>query len=71
VAKVLVLQAAQGGKTIPIEIDYDKVIWSGLSWAVGEIRHTALHGSDPLTIRCSSGEKDPVVVDCKVLVVQY
>jgi len=69
--KVLTLQATQGGKSIPIEINYDKMIWSGLSWAVGEIRHNALHAGEPVTIRCASTEKNPVVLDCKLFVVQY
>jgi hypothetical protein len=69
--KVLTLQATQGGKSIPIEINYDKIIWSGLSWAVGEIRHNSLHAGEPVEIRCSSTEKNPVVLDCKLFVVQY
>jgi hypothetical protein len=69
--KVLALQATQGGKSIPIEINYDKLIWSGLSWAVGEIRHDAMHAGEPITIRCSSTEKNPVTLDCRLFVVQY
>jgi hypothetical protein len=69
--KALVLQATQAGKNISIEINYDKMIWSGLSWAVGEIRHDALHAGDPITIRCSSTEKNPVALDCKLFAVQY
>jgi hypothetical protein len=69
--KVLALQATQGGKSIPIEINYDKLIWSGLSWAVGEIRHDAMRAGDPITIRCSSTEKSPVTLDCKLFAVQY
>jgi hypothetical protein len=69
--KVLTLQATQGEKSVPIEINYDKLIWSGLSWAVGEIRHDAMYGSEPITIRCSSTEKNPVTLDCRLFVVQY
>jgi hypothetical protein len=71
VGKVLVLQATQGGRNIPIEINYDKMIWSGLSWAVGEIRHQAMHAGEPITIRCSSTEKNSVALDCKLLAVEY
>ena len=71
VGKVLVLRATQGGKNIPIEINYDKMIWSGLSWAVGEIHHTALSAGGPITIRCSSAEKDPIALECRLFVVQY
>ena len=71
VGKVLVLRAKQGGKDVPIEINYDKVIWSGLSWAAGEIHHADLHAGEPLSIRCSSAEKDPVTLDCQLFVVEY
>jgi hypothetical protein len=71
VGKVLVLQATQGGKNIPIEINYDKMIWSGLSWAVGEIRHDTLRAGEPVTIRCSSTEKNPVSLDCRLFAVEY
>jgi len=71
VGKVLVLQATQGGNNVPIEINYDKVIWSGLSWAVGEIRHASMRDGEAMTIRCSSAEKDPVAVECRVFVVEY
>jgi len=71
VGKVLVLQATQGGRSIPIEINYDKMIWSGLSWAVGEIRHYAMHAGEPITIRCSSTEKNSLALDCKLFAVQY
>jgi hypothetical protein len=71
VGKVLVLQATQQGTDLPIEIQYDKMIWSGLSWAVGEIHHNSLPTGDPVTIRCSSSEKDPVGLEGHVFVVRY
>ena len=71
VDKVLVLRAHQGGKDIPIEIDYNKVIWSGLSWAVGEIRHQQLEPGKPLNVRCSSAEKTSVTLEGRAFVVTY
>jgi hypothetical protein len=71
VGKVLGLKATQGGREIPIEINYDKMIWSGLSWAVGEIRRSTLNAGQPLTIRCSSAEKDSIVLEGQVYVVNY
>jgi len=70
VGRVLMLQATQEGKAVPIEINYDKVVWSGLSWAVGEIHRSDLHPG-PMTIRCFSAEKDPVILECRIFVVQY
>jgi len=70
-AKVLVLQAWQNGKPLPVEIDYDKVIWSGLSWAVGEIRHSDITPGEPITVQCSSAESDEVRLEGKVYLVSY
>jgi hypothetical protein len=69
--KVLMLHASQNGKNLPIEIGYDKVIWSGLSWAVGEIRRGNFRVGQPITIRCFSAEKDAVTLEGKVYVVAY
>lgn len=70
-AKVLKIFATQNGKTVPVEINYDKLIWSGLSWGAGEIKSGALDPSQPVTIRCSSTEKDDVALEGRVFAVQY
>jgi hypothetical protein len=70
-SKVLVLQAWQNGRSLPVEINYDKVIWSGLSWAVGEIRHVALARGGAITVQCSSAESDEVKLEGKVFTVIY
>jgi hypothetical protein len=73
--KVFKLTASQDGKPVPVEIkveiNYDKVIWSGLSWAVGEIRHNALRPRQQVTIQCSSAEEESVVLEGKVYRVEY
>ncbi len=69
--KVFVLSASQDGEALPVEIRYDNVIWSGLSWAVGEVRHNALKPGLPVTIHCSSEEGDEVRLEGKVFVVNY
>jgi hypothetical protein len=69
--KVFTLTASQDGKPIPVEINYDKVIWSGLSWAVGEIGHAALRPGVPVTIECSSAEEGPVDLEGRLYQVEY
>jgi hypothetical protein len=69
--KVLKLRALQDGRDLPLEMGYDRVIWSGLSWAVGEIRHKSFRAGQPIMIRCSSTEKDPVFLEGAVYVVEY
>jgi hypothetical protein len=69
--KVLKIAAVQNSKEIPVEINYDKQIWSGLSWGAGEVKHGTFKPGAPITIRCGSGEKDEVVLEGKVMVVSY
>lgn len=71
VDKVLTLRATQDDKDVPIEINYNKVIWSGLSWAVGEVRHTSMHTGQPIAIRLASAEKNEVTLEGHLYVVSY
>jgi hypothetical protein len=69
--KVFALSATQSGRTIPIQIDYDKIIWSGLSWAVGEIDARDLTPGVPLKIHFHSSEKDPITLKGTAYQVEY
>jgi hypothetical protein len=70
--KYFVIGAEQGGRPLPVKIHYDKVIWSGLSWAVGEIRHDDMAPGRPIRIRLSSLEKDPSLhLDGRVYRIEY
>ena len=69
--KVFALTATQAGRPIPIDIDYDKVIWSGLSWAVGEIDARDVTPGIPLHIFFHSSEKDPVTLKGTAYQVEY
>ena len=71
IGKVLVLRAEQNGKNVPLEVDYDRVVWSGLSWAVGEIVTMSLLRRIPLKITCSSTEKEPMTLEAKLFIVEY
>ena len=52
----LTISVKQGNKDIPIKFNYDKVIWSGLSWGTGEIDKKDLQSNSPLKISCWSKE---------------
>jgi len=69
--KVFTVDATQEGRVIPVAIDYDKIVWSGLSWAVGEIKAADLAPDKPVTVRFHSGEKDPVKLDGAAYQVMY
>ena len=70
-AKVFSIEVTQAGRRIPVTVDYDKVIWSGLSWALGEIKAADLEPDMPVTVRFHSSEKDPVKLEGKVYNVVY
>ncbi|MDR1331771.1 MAG: hypothetical protein LBK07_06665, partial [Tannerella sp.] len=46
----------QGKKEIPLRIEYDKMIWSGISWAAGEVEAGNINPGKPLEITCTSKE---------------
>ena len=70
-AKVLKIVAEQDGKSLPMEINYDEQIWSGLSWGAAEIRHKEFTGGHPITIRCSSAEKEQMLLEGRAFNVEY
>lgn len=61
----------QGKKTIPINIQYDKMLWSGLSWAAGEINRSSLNPRLPLNIKCISTEEGDLTLKAEVYEVTY
>jgi len=67
--RVFRIEASQNGKPLLVRINYDKVVWSGLSWAVGEV--DAFAPGIPVTIRCTSSEKDEIKLEAKVYRVRY
>lgn len=58
-AQLLRIEARQGEQALPVTITYDKAIWSGLSWAVGEIDLASLAPAAPLDITLTT--TDPSV----------
>jgi hypothetical protein len=69
--EVFLLEAMQNGHRLPVAINYDKVIWSGLSWAVGEVQRKDLQPGVSITLRFTSKEKDPVTLSGNVYEVSY
>jgi hypothetical protein len=71
IATVLKITVAQNGKALPIEISYDKLVWSGLSWGAGEVPRKDFATNGPITIRCSSEEKGSVKLEAHLFAVTY
>lgn len=71
-AEYLTLEAYQSENEIPIIINYDKQIWSGLSWVVGEVQLELLNTKLPIEIHFSSIEPlSNLNISCSVLSVKY
>jgi hypothetical protein len=68
---IIALSAEQAGRPIPIAIQYDKAIWSGLSWAVGEIAVAALQGDAPVMIKAITTETANVRMEIELYGVEY
>lgn len=65
------INVSQNGKPVPIHIEYDKMIWSGLSWAAGEISEDDLDFAKPLVIECLSNETQNLNLKAEVYSVGY
>jgi hypothetical protein len=61
----------QDDKEIELQKEYDKMIWSGLSWGVVEVKRSSFDKSKPLFIQCSTSEKEPLTLKANVYTVQY
>ena len=71
VSEVIMIKASQDGKELPIHIENDKKIWSGLSWAVGEIKQGSFDPAKPINIQCITKEKDELKLTANVYAVKY
>lgn len=69
--RVFLLRAEQDGHELPIRQDYDRVIWSGLSWAAGEISEKDLRPGQPLKLTFQSTEKDLITLSGQLYLVHY
>jgi hypothetical protein len=69
--RIIRLNANQGDRPLAVQINYDKALWSGLSWAVGEVDHRDLQPNQPVKLHCISLEKQPVDLHVQVYSVAY
>lgn len=65
------ITVTQGEKTIPLTIQYDKMIWSGLSWAAGEVKSSSFDPNIPLNVQCITTETDKLTLKAEVYAVSY
>jgi len=69
VSEVIIIKVSQDGKEIPLLIEYDKMIWSGLSWGAAEVKRGTFDTGKPLDIQCISKENKELKLRAKVYAV--
>jgi hypothetical protein len=53
---ILVVKADQGARELELRLNYDRQIWSGLSWAVADVSPPGLVPGEPVRITYSIGD---------------
>ena len=71
VNEVIRIKVVQAGKTLPQHIEYDKMIWSGLSWGVAEVKSSDIDPTMNVEVICSTDEKDAAILKAQVYEVIY
>ena len=67
----LKIEVTQNGKPVPMQIQYDKMIWSGLSWGAAEIKANDINPALPLSIQCKTTETVSLELKAEVYAVKY
>lgn len=68
-AQILRIEVRQAGRDVPVQVNYDLAIWSGLSWAVGEIELARISPGTPVRIEVSTTEPPPVQLAAELYLV--
>jgi len=71
ISEMIAMMVTSDAKHLPLHIEYDKVIWSGLSWAVAEIKRGTFDPAKPLNIVCESLEPAELILKADVYAVSY
>ena len=61
----------QNDALIETKKEYDKMIWSGLSWGVVEVQQSSFDKSKSLFIQCITEEKIPLTLKANAYSVKY
>jgi hypothetical protein len=70
-SEYLKIEVIQDGKSIPLHIEYDKMLWCGLSWGAGEVYRSDFNQNKSLTIRCTSIETYQLKLHAEVYATGY
>jgi hypothetical protein len=69
--ELITIVVRQGGAVLPARVEYDKMIWSGLSWGVVEVEARAFDASVAVEIECSTAEKEEIKLEGRIYAVGY
>lgn len=64
--KILRFEVRRGGEILPLEMTYNRPVWSGLSCVVAEVPAAALQPGELLTVRALSAEPVPAKLKLEV-----
>jgi hypothetical protein len=68
---IIRIAVSQGGKNLPLNVQHDKMIWSGLSWGAGEVKQASIKAGIPVEITCSSTEIGKLLLKAEVYAINY
>jgi hypothetical protein len=69
--ELLKILVSQVGEPVPLNVQYDKMLWCGLSWGAAEINPSSLHAGKTIKMQCSSAEKDQLNLKAEVFALAY
>lgn len=69
--RLLRLEVMQRNRAVPFRTEYDRAIWSGLSWAAAEIPAEELTPGAPVLVRFSSSEAEPLNFEVRLFGVAW
>jgi len=69
--ELLLLTAEQNGRCLPVAVRYDRRVWSGLSWAAGEISTGSFDPHQSVVVQFHSEEVSRPTLECELYLVQY
>ncbi len=61
----------QGMTALPVRMEYDKMIWSGLSWGVVEVAGKDYDPTAPVVVECMTAEKEELKLEARIYAVGY
>jgi hypothetical protein len=71
-SKAMKIEAQQAGRSLRVhQPQQELAVSTGISWGAAEIRDESIRATAPITIRCSTGDKDPRKLEASLYQVIY